>query len=189
MSIIWTLFLMFFKIGLTSFGGGYGMMSMILDEGNRLVGLTQAEFADMAALDLICSGPVALNAATYVGYIKGGVLGSLVATVGAMLPSFIICTIVLIFLDRFYDSTIVKGLFTGIMPATGGLMFFTTASLTKSVYFNADTFTEVINTPLTPVIIGMLAVTLLSILVDIKFKVNPITLTLIGAVLGAIFLS
>ena len=67
MPIAITLFLMFLKIGFTSFGGGYGMMSMILDEGIARVGLTTAEFADMAALDLLCSGPVAVNAATYIG--------------------------------------------------------------------------------------------------------------------------
>ena len=80
MPIAITLFLMFLKIGFTSFGGGYGMMSMILDEGIARVGLTTAEFADMAALDLLCSGPVAVNAATYIGYIKGGWLGALLAT-------------------------------------------------------------------------------------------------------------
>ena len=58
------LFLLFLQIGSTCFGGGYGMMSMILDEGAKQVGLTISEFADMTALDLICPGAVALNSAT-----------------------------------------------------------------------------------------------------------------------------
>ncbi len=189
MSIYWTLFFLFLKIGFTSFGGGYGMMSMIMDEGNRVVGLTRAEFTDMTALDLICSGPVAVNAATYVGYIKGGWIGSIFSTVGSILPSVIICTLVLIFLDRFYNSIFVRGLFTGITPATGGLMFFTTVTLTKSVFFNIESYSELSLESFTPVTLGMILITLLSILADVKFKINPIYLTLIGAVVGAIFLS
>ena len=189
MADLWTLFFMFFKIGITSFGGGYGMMPMIMDEGQRLVGLTEAQFTDMAALDLITSGPVAVNSATYIGYIIGGYAGSLVATIASILPSILICIIVLIFLDRFYNNKIVKGLFAGITPACGGLMFFTTATLAKSVYFNAETFTEVFNSTVTPTIIGMIVLTILTVIADIKFKVNPIYLTVAGAVLGIFFLA
>jgi len=189
MDTILTLFLMFFKIGLTSFGGGYGMMSMIMDEGQRLVGLTRTEFADMTALDLICSGPVAVNAATYVGYIKGGFWGSVAATVGCVLPSVIICGVVLVFLDRFYQSLIVRGLFAGIMPACGGLLFFTMLTLSKSVYFNVETFGEVLKTPISLTIIGMMVLTILSMIADLKFKVNPVYITIAGAILGILFLS
>ncbi len=188
MGRILTLFLMFFKIGITSFGGGYGMMSMIMDEGRRLVGLTSGEFAEMTALDLICSGPVAVNAATYVGYIKGGLAGSIVATIGVILPSILVCMGMLIFLERFYNSNIIKGLFAGIMPACGGLMFFTTAILSKSVYFNADTFCEILKITITPTMVGMMLLSIFSAVADLKFKVSPIWLTLIGAVLGMLFL-
>ena len=183
------LFLMFLKIGFTSFGGGYGMMSMILDEGIARVGLTTAEFADMAALDLLCSGPVAVNAATYIGYIKGGWLGALLATIGAVLPSLMVCTVVLLFLDRFHDSKIVKGLFVGIVPATGGLMIFTALKLSKSIFFNDETFHEILSMAMTPTMIGMIALFAAALFAAIKFKVNPIWLTLAGAVIGAVFLA
>ncbi len=189
MPIAITLFLMFLKIGFTSFGGGYGMMSMILDEGIARVGLTTAEFADMAALDLLCSGPVAVNAATYIGYIKGGWLGALLATIGAVLPSLMICTVVVLFLDRFHDSKIVKGLFVGIVPATGGLMIFTALKLSRSIFFNAETFHEILSIPITPTTIGMTALFVAALIAAIKFKVNPIWLTLAGAVIGAMFLA
>ena len=80
-----TLFILFFKIGITSFGGGYGMLSMMLDEGSKMVGLTVNEFADMTALDLICPGTVALNSATYIGYIKGGFIGMVLAIPSALI--------------------------------------------------------------------------------------------------------
>lgn len=184
-----TLFLMFLKIGFTSFGGGYGMMAMILDEGMSQVGLTTGEFADMTALDLICSGPVAVNAATYVGLIKGSWLGSIAATFGAVLPSLTVCTLVLIFLERFRQSKVVKGLFAGIVPATGGLMIFTSLTLSKSIFFNAETFREIIGVTVTPSMIGMILLCLAALFASIKFKVNPIWLTVAGAVIGAIFLA
>lgn len=188
MNNLLTLFLMFLKIGFTSFGGGYGMMSSIMDEGARLVGLSKGEFADMAALDLICSGPVAINAATYVGFIKGGVAGSIVSTLGSLLPSLIVCTIVLIFLDKFYNSTVIRGLFKGIIPATGGLMIFTALTLSKSVFFNADHFFEILRISITGNMIGMFAVLAIAVIADLKYKVNPIYLTFAGALIGAVFL-
>ncbi len=189
MDRIITLFLMFFKIGLTSFGGGYGMMSMIMDEGQRLVGLTRTEFADMTALDLICSGPVAVNAATYVGYIKGGFWGAIFATLGCILPSVIICTIVILFLNSFNKSKIVKGLFAGITPACGGLLLYTTLSLSKSVFFNTNSFTDMLHSPITAAMIVMVGITGAAMIADLKYKINPAFLTLAGAILGMLFLS
>ena len=189
MAIQWTLFLMFLKIGFTSFGGGYSMMAMILDEGAKRVGLTTGEFADMTALDLICSGPVAVNGATYVGYIKGGLLGSTLATVGSILPSLIICTIVALFLDRFRSSKFVKGLFTGIVPATGGLMIFTSLKLSQSIFFNTESFAGILSAAVTPTMIGMIVLFAATLFAALKFKVNPIYLTLAGAAIGAVFLA
>ncbi len=189
MDMLSTLFLMFLKIGFMAFGGGYGMMSMILQEGQRLVGLTEAEFADMTALDLICSGPVAVNAATYVGYIKGGPWGAIAATVGVVLPPVMIGIVVLIFLDRFYKSTLVQGLFAGITPACAGLLFFTTLTLAKSVYFDVDSFSEIFSQPLTMTAVIMLLMTVVAAVADLKFKISPILLTVAGAILGVLFLA
>lgn len=189
MPIQLTLFLMFLKIGFTSFGGGYGMMAMIFDEGMKRVGLTTGEFADMTALDLICSGPVAVNAATYVGFIKGSWLGAVFATIGAVLPSLIVCTVVALFLDRFRSSKIVKGLFTGIVPATGGLMIFTSLKLSKSIFFNADSFRDILTVTVTPTMIGMILLCAAALFAAIKYKVNPIWLTIAGAAIGALFLT
>ena len=65
------LFYTFFKIGLFGFGGGYAMMSMIMVECEKL-SITLAQFADLNALDMIVPGPIAINAATYVGYLHSG---------------------------------------------------------------------------------------------------------------------
>ena len=183
-----TLIWMFFKVGITSFGGGYGMMSMIMDEGARLVGLTTDEFADMAALDFICSGPIALNAATYIGYIKDGFLGSVCATLGVIAPCIIVCTVALVFLEKFYKSVVIRGLFAGIKPACGGLLLYTAISLCKTVIFDASTFSEVIHTQITTPMILTALLAVAALVMDQKFKMNPIVITVIGAVFGAIFL-
>lgn len=188
MSLYLTIFLMFFKIGLTSFNGGYGMMSMILDEGTRQLGLTASEFADMTALDLICSGPVALNAATYIGYIKGGIPGALLATLGVVLPSALVAACVIFFLQKFADSRIVRGLFLGITPACGGLLLYTALTLTPPVFFNAENFSQILEIPITQSIILAFVLFALALVLDLRWKVNPILLTLIGAVIGILFL-
>ena len=63
---LWLVFFTFFKIGLLGFGGGYAMMSMIMTEGQKL-GISLAQLADLNALDMVVPGPIAINAATYVG--------------------------------------------------------------------------------------------------------------------------
>lgn len=187
-NILLKLFLMFFKIALTSFGGGYGMMSMFMDEGERMVGLTTEEFADMAALDFITSGPIALNGATYIGYIKAGIPGSLIATLGIVLPCFIIAAIAITFVDRFYKSLFIRGLFAGIKPACGGLLVYTAISLCKTVIFDASSFNEVVHTEITTPMIITALLTITALIMDQKFKLNPIIITVFGAVMGIIFL-
>ena len=186
--MVWTLFLLFFKIGLTCFGGGYGMMSMILDEGAKQVGLTVNEFADMMALDLICPGAVALNSATYVGYIKGGVWGSISATLGLILPTVTVCVLAITFLKKFSESRIVKGLFRGIRPACGGLLIFTSITLFLSIFFGSESIyemTRIVFSSDTAVLLILFAV---SLFLEFRYKIDPVLLTCIGAAVGLLFL-
>ena len=188
MSITLRLFLMFLKIGLTCFGGGYGMMSMILDEGSKQVGLTVNEFADMTALDLICPGAVALNSATYIGYIKGGIVGSIVATLGLILPTVTVSVMTIIFMKKFSESRIVKGLFRGISPACGGLLIYTSITLMLSVFFGSESIRELNRLIFTRDTIALLILFTAALLLEFRYKTDPILLTIIGAVFGLVFL-
>ena len=188
MSIGLRLFLLFLKIGITCFGGGYGMMSMIFDEGAKLVGLTAEEFADMTALDLICPGPVALNSATYVGYIKGGVSGSVLATAGMILPTVIVSILAVIFMSRFSENRIVKGLFRGIRPACGGLLIYTSVSLLLNVFFGTESVSAITMPTLSADLAAMLGLFVLAVILVFRYKIDPILLTVIGAVFGLVFL-
>ena len=182
------LFLLFLKIGMTCFGGGYGMMSMIFDEGAKQVGLTINEFTDMAALELICPGPIALNSATYVGYLKGGVPGSISATLGLILPTVTVSILAIVFMRKFSESRIVRGLFRGITPACAGLLIYTSITLLLSVFFGSESIYDVHAIVFTADTIKLLILFVSALLLEFRFKIDPILLTVIGAAYGLIFL-
>ncbi len=180
--------MLFFKIGITSFGGGYGMMSMILDEGAKMVGLTVNEFADMTALDLICPGVVALNSATYVGYIKGGILGSTAATIALILPTVTISILVITVLRKFSENRIIKGLFRGITPACGGLLIYTCITLFLGIFFDTESIFELHHIIFTKDTIVLLVLFISALFLQFRYKIDPILLTVIGAAAGLLFL-
>ena len=188
MSITLRLFLMFLKIGITCFGGGYGMMSMILDEGMKQIGLTVSEFADMTALDLICPGAVALNSATYIGYLKGGFLGSVAATVGLILPTVTVSILAIIFMKKFSESRIVKGLFRGITPACGGLLIYTSITLMLSIFFGTESIREATHLIFSNDLILLIVLFAAALFLEFRLKIDPILLTVIGAVYGLVLL-
>ena len=112
------LFLTMLKIGLFTFGGGYAMIALLENEFVTKLGwLEQEEFLDVAAIAESPPGPIAINSATYIGYKKAGILGSLVATLGMVLPSFCIIYTISLFFDAFLSLTAVACAFKGIQIA------------------------------------------------------------------------
>ncbi len=112
------LFLTMLKIGLFTFGGGYAMIALLENEFVTKRGwLEQEEFLDVAAIAESTPGPIAINSATYIGYKKAGILGSLVATLGMVLPSFCIIYAISLFFDAFLSLTVVACAFKGIQIA------------------------------------------------------------------------
>lgn len=109
------LFIVMFKIGLFTFGGGYAMIAVIEREFvERKKWLEHDEFMDIIAIAESTPGPLAINSATFVGYKRCGVLGSVFATLGVVLPSFIIIYIISLFFDQFLSLTWVRYAFGGI---------------------------------------------------------------------------
>lgn len=110
-----SLFLTMLKIGLFTFGGGYAMIALLENEFlSRKKWLEKDEFLDVVAIAESTPGPIAVNAATYIGYKNSGVIGSLVATLGICIPSFVIIFIISLFLDAFLSLTYVAYAFKGI---------------------------------------------------------------------------
>ena len=123
MSELIDLFLTFAKIGLFTFGGGYAMISLIENycvEKKRWI--THDEMMDVTVIAESTPGPIAINCATYVGYKKGRLPGAIIATLGMVLPSFIIIFLISKFFDRFLEITWVANAFRGIKIAVGILI-------------------------------------------------------------------
>lgn len=112
---VWRLFSTFFKIGAFTFGGGYAMLPMIQREvvdTNKW--LSADDILDIVAIAETTPGPIAINTATFVGYRTAGVKGAIAATLGVVLPSFIIISIIAMIFDVFKDNKYVQNAFWGI---------------------------------------------------------------------------
>jgi chromate transporter len=126
------LFITFFEIGLFGFGGGYGMLSLIQGEVvTKHAWLTAAEFTDIVAVSQVTPGPIGINSATYVGYAAvthagysaaWGMLGSCLATVAVVLPSFLLMLLVVKFFQKYRDNAIVESMFASLRPTVVGLI-------------------------------------------------------------------
>ena len=123
MNILLELFLTFAKIGLFTFGGGYAMISII--ENNcveRKKWITHDEMMNITVIAESTPGPIAINCATFTGYKKAGFAGALAATLGMVIPSFLVIYLISMFLDNFLELTVVANAFRGIKIAVGILI-------------------------------------------------------------------
>ena len=110
-----SLFLAMLKIGLFTFGGGYAMIALLENEFvSKKNWLEKEEFLDVAAIAESTPGPIAINAATYIGYKRAGIFGSVAATLGICIPSFVIIFAISLFFDAFLSLTYVAYAFKGI---------------------------------------------------------------------------
>ena len=110
-----SLFLTMLKIGLFTFGGGYAMIALLENEFvEKKKWLGKDEFLDIAAIAESTPGPIAINAATYIGYKNAGIIGSMIATLGICIPSFVIIYAISLFFDAFLSLTWVAYAFKGI---------------------------------------------------------------------------
>ena len=116
--LLWQLFTVFFKIGLFTFGGGYAMLSIIEDACvDRRGWITGEEMDELVVVAESTPGPVAINCATFVGARQAGLLGAVCATLGMILPSFLVILAVSRFLDRFLELPVVANAFRGVKLA------------------------------------------------------------------------
>ena len=183
------LFLMFFRIGLFSFGGGYAMLPLIFQGVQEFGIMTASDFSRLVALSQVTPGPIAVNAATYVGYQYAGVGGAAVATIGVSLPSFLLVLIVLHFMQRFEESGSLNAVLYGIRPATVGLIASAVVFLAETSIFSGpllslqliENIKEYIN--LLPCLIFIGTIVLAG-----KFKIGPIKLTILAGIVGALMI-
>lgn len=182
------LFYTFFKIGILGFGGGYTMLSMIMTESSEQFSITAQQLADLNALDMIVPGPIAINAATYVGYLHAGFWGSLAATIGVTLPSFIMVALVMRFITRYRENKVMGSFLAGIKPAAVGLIASAAITIALGVLLKPGaSLSNLFSDPSGTVSVFLTAVFAIAAFLNIRFKVNPILLTVIAGIVGAIW--
>ena len=126
------LFLTFLQIGAFSFGGGYGMISLIREKVLMYGWLTEGEMLNMIAVAESTPGPIAVNMATFVGSSQGGFLGALLATLGVVLPSFVLILIIAALMRNLLKYAGVKACLGGIRPCVIGLILATAITMFMS---------------------------------------------------------
>jgi len=173
--ILIRLFLAFAQIGLFAFGGGYAILPLIEKEiVNNLHWLTHKEFLEVVTISQLTPGPIAINAATFVGYKVSGIIGSAVATVSVCLPPVILVLIVVRFLKRFETNVWVNSALKGLRPAVVALIASAAYSLIKG-----GGITEVKG-----LIIGIVSFVILR-----TKKLDPILILILAGVVGIIVYS
>lgn len=190
MMLFLELFYTFLKIGLFSFGGGYGMLSVIQGEVvSRHGWLTAAEFTDIVAVSQMTPGPIGINSATYVGYtavFNSGapewlaVIGSVVTSFAVMLPSIVLMLIVSRFFMKHSKSRNVEAVFKALRPAVVGLI--ASAALLLMTEENFGSPTE------TPLQFGVSVALFVAAFAAMKFfKVSPILILILAGIFGGVF--
>ncbi|MBP3793316.1 MAG: chromate transporter [Ruminococcus sp.] len=178
--ILLELFFIFLKIGAFTFGGGYSMIAMIQYEAEQHGWLSQSELVDFVALSESTPGPLAVNMATFVGMKTGGVLGAVLATLGVVLPSFVIILIIAKCYERFKTSKAVDSVMSGLKPAVVGMIGTAFLSVGRTVFFPNGLQTVRFTQASFWVFLGIFAV---SVVLVFK-KVNPIKIILLSAAVG-----
>ena len=129
------LFFTFLKVGAFAFGGGYAMLSLIGDSVLAYGWMTEEELLNFVGVETVIPGPIAVNMATYVGYGQGGFLGALLATIGVVLPSFVIILIVAALIKNLLKYPPVKTFIASMRPALGGLIASVAITMALTVFF------------------------------------------------------
>lgn len=188
-----SLFYPFFKIGLFGFGGGLAMLPFIFQAAQQISDMTMQDFSNLVALSQITPGPLAVNAATYVGYNAAGFLGAAVATIGVCSPSFMIVLVVSEMLEKFKESKVYEAILAAIRPATVGLVAAAGLMICKSSLFNMQAVHEIKKTLQSGALnlsilniadafnVAECVVFTVCIVLILKFKVSPIKLMLFVA--------
>lgn len=179
MKKLFNLFYIFFKIGLFTFGGGYAMIAQIKEiivEKKKWI--TEEELLEIITIAESTPGPIAINMATYIGYQRKKILGSIAATLGVILPSFIIIFLISIFIEQFMNLKVVKYAFIGINTGVCFLILKTAISMFKNI-----------EKKLLPIIIFCVVFSLLVLFEILTIKFSSIFFILFGGIIGILYYS
>ena len=172
------LFFTFFMIGAFTFGGGYAMLPLVQERVLEKGWMPLSEIVNFIAVSESTPGPFAINISTYIGSEMGGLFGSVCATLGVVMPSFIIILIVAKCFDRFRSSKLVAGAMSGLKPAVVGLIGAAILSIATTVLMPTGAFA------LNAALAVSLAIFAVALFLVLKKKAHPVLIICMGALLG-----
>ncbi|MBQ3284278.1 MAG: chromate transporter [Ruminococcus sp.] len=184
MSVYLLLFLEFFKMGALTFGGGYAMIPFIEETVLAHGWMTTEELVDFIAVSESTPGAFAVNISTYIGSEVGGILGAVLATLGLVLPPFIIIILIAKVYEKIKENRLVQGAMLGLKATVVGLIAATVLSVGKEIFFSKGINIVAFQSANIYVSLGIFAVALFLLLYK---KLNPILIIVGSAVVGIIF--
>ncbi|WP_342565618.1 chromate transporter [Paenibacillus sp. FSL R7-0345] len=171
------LFLLFLKVGLISFGGGYAVIALIQREITEKGWVTAGHFQELVAMAGMAPGSIATNTATLIGYSQMGLLGGAVSTIGIILPSLLIVILLTAFFLRMHSNNWVRSSFYGLRPIIAGLIAYAAIH-----FFIGSTEGDWLSWPA----LGMLLICGASLIAVIRYKIHPFAVILLSAVGGIV---
>ncbi len=181
--ILLTLFWSFFQIGLFSIGGGYAALPLIQNQVVDINGwLTMTEFADVVTLSQMTPGPIAINAASFIGIRMGGIPGAVIATLGCITPSIVLSLILAYVYYRYRGLSTFQGVMNGLRPAVVALITSAGISLVLLAFWKGEAVTaDLSKVDLLSVVIFTIALVILR-----KWKVSQIAIMIGAGIIGLV---
>ena len=184
------LFLEFFKIGLFTFGGGFAMIPLVEEVVLKHGWLSESAFYNFIGVCESTPGPIAVNMATFIGSTQGGLGGALLATLGVVLPAFLIMLLIVALIRNLVQFAGVKAFLSGVRPVVVGLILATALSMLLTVLIGFTTFVGGVSFEWRSLVIMVLILIIKFTHDKLRKKaISPILLILISACLGLIFYS
>ncbi|WP_042201533.1 chromate transporter [Paenibacillus camerounensis] len=171
------LFVLFLKVGLISFGGGYAVIALIQREITEKGWVTAGQFQELVALAGMAPGSIATNTATLIGYSQMGVIGGIVSTIGIILPSLLIVILFTAFFLRMKSNTWVRSSFYGLRPIITGLIIY------AAIHFGIGSTN---GSWVSWSAAGMILICVASLIAVLKYKIHPFAVILLSAVGGIV---
>lgn len=196
MSIYWQLIWAYIKIGIFGFGGGYAMLSLVEKSVVSPGWISETMFTDIVAISQMTPGPIGINSATYIGYVAPdsvdpalatplwGIIGSVLATLAVVLPSFFLVIYLSHFIRRHHESGVIKAIFSGLRPVVVGLIASAAIMLMNAANFNpnGESWQLIVN-----IIISVAAFCLVFFPIPFKgkkIKLHPILVIILAGLTG-----
>ncbi|MEH6945292.1 chromate transporter [Bacillus sp. JJ722] len=179
--LLWNLFQSFLIIGFISFGGGYAMIPVIESEVSKHGWMTIQTFTDLIAIAGMAPGPIATNSAILVGYSTAGISGAIVATIGILLPAFLIVLLVATLFRKLNHYPLVQSMFYGLRPIVTSLIIFAALKFALS--------NNLISLHISWYTISLLIIFGLSLFALLKLRMHPLFVIFLSGVAGAVIYS